>query len=558
MVIVNRRSFPTGHARAALLKAMLRVLSAHGRDTHAFLAKLRVTADDLEDETKPVPLTAVAEGARGLIAACGSGAIAEMTEHMLENDHLGVWMPMLRGTVAPHDLFRRLEAADSEFGRTTRWETIESLPGRWVGRVHISHDTQLERDGVLSQVRQAEIACIPQLFGHRPVKVKRLDDDHLTQTFRAEWPLPNAVTPFFVGVPLGAAIGLVVALLVRAEGASAALFVLAFGAVGALAVIARWREVRRRVQAGRDALRVRALERSLHLRELAASSHGSGLVGSVVAGQYRIVRRMGSGASGVIYEALRITDGLPVALKLLRAVAVHDNVASDRLRREAEALGLAWHPNVVEVVDFGSLPDGTSYLVMELLHGETLAQRLRADSRLSTEQAARIGIELCDALAAVHAAGIVHRDIKPSNLFLVAESGADKVKLIDFGIARVEWEETRITQTGGPLGTSGYMSPEQESGGPLDARSDLFAVGALLYECLTGDPPPPRSPSGHASASRSSGVQRAARPLPPEWNALIERALALDPAARFGDARAFANALRDLRVKAKTDEASGV
>ncbi len=556
MTTVNRRSFPTGHARAALLKAMLRVLTAHGRDTQEFLAKLRVTTEDLDDETKPVPLTAVAVGARALIAACGSGAIAEMTEHLLSNDHLGVWMPLLRGTVAPHDLFRRLEMTDSEFGRTTRWETLESTPGRWVGRVHVSHDALLENDGLLSLIRRAELACIPQLFGYSRVKVSRLDDDLLEQTYRVEWHLPNAVIHFALGLPLGAAIGGIVALSVHAQLASAGLFIVGFAVVGALGVIARLRDVRRRVQAGADALRVRALERSLHLRELAASSHAAGLVGSVVAGQYRIVRRMGSGASGVIYEALRITDGLPVALKLLRAVAVHDNVASDRLRREAEALGLAWHPNVVEVVDFGSLPDGTSYLVMELLHGETLAQRLRVVSRLSTDETARIGIEICDALAAVHAAGIVHRDIKPSNLFLVADQeGTDKVKLIDFGIARVEWEETRITQTGGPLGTSGYMSPEQEAGGPIDARSDLFAVGALLHECLTGEPPPPRTPSGYANVSRSSGVQRAARPLPPEWTALIERALAVDPVARFGDARAFANALRDLRVRSNKDEA---
>jgi serine/threonine-protein kinase len=364
---------------------------------------------------------------------------------------------------------------------------------------------------------------------------------------------------FAVGVPVGAAAGAIVALLVHAEVVSAALFIVCFAAVGALAVIGLLRDVRRRGQTRADGLRVRALERSLYLRELSANSHAAGLVGSVVAGQYRIVRRLESGGTGVVYEALRITDGLPVALKLLRAVAAHDNVASDRLRREAEALGLAWHPNVVEVVDFGSLPDGTSYLVMEFLRGETLAQRLRAGARLSTDEAARIGIELCDALAAVHAAGIVHRDVKPSNLFLVADqAGPDKVKLIDFGIARVEWEETRITLTGGPLGTCGYMSPEQETGGPIDARTDLFAVGALLYECLTGEPPPPRTPSGRASTSRSSGVQRAARPLPPEWGAVMERALALNPEARFGDARAFASALRGLRVTANTDEASSV
>src|SRR5208282_6392427 len=110
-------------------------------------------------------------------------------------------------------------------------------------------------------------------------------------------------------------------------------------------------------------------------RDRTAAGH---LEGSVAAGQYRIKQRMGSGASGVIYEAERISDGMPVAIKLLRAAAAHDAVASDRLRREAEALGLSWHPNVVEVIDHGYLPDGTAYLVMALLPGESLAARIQA------------------------------------------------------------------------------------------------------------------------------------------------------------------------------------
>src|SRR5262249_13792222 len=155
-----------------------------------------------------------------------------------------------------------------------------------------------------------------------------------------------------------------------------------------------------------------------------------------------------SGATGVIYEAVRMFDGQPVAIKLLRVAAAHEAVASDRLRREAEALGLSWHPNVVEVLDHGHLPDGTAYLVMELLTGESLAARLSAKGRLTPRELLPIALQVCDALAAVHAAGVVHRDLKPSNIFLVAERdqaaqaerGPDRVKLLDFGIARVEWE----------------------------------------------------------------------------------------------------------------------
>jgi eukaryotic-like serine/threonine-protein kinase len=265
---------------------------------------------------------------------------------------------------------------------------------------------------------------------------------------------------------------------------------------------------------------------------------------------------MGSGASGVIYEAARISDGLPVAIKLLRAAAAHDAVASDRLRREAEALGLAWHPNVVEVIDHGHLADGTSYLVMERLRGETLAMRLKGKVRLTSVELLPIATQVCDALVAVHAAGVVHRDLKPSNIYLAIDvddpGSVERVKLLDFGIARVEWEETRITNMGAPLGTPGYMSPEQESGGEVDARSDIFALGAVLYECLVGEPPPP-TPSGLwrsgavSEGPADSGVHKAGKLIPQAWKAVIARAMAPVPGDRFQDARAFMQALRGIR-----------
>ena len=169
---------------------------------------------------------------------------------------------------------------------------------------------------------------------------------------------------------------------------------------------------------------------------------------------------------------------------------------------------------------------------------------------------------MCDALSAVHAAGVVHRDVKPSNIFLTVgrddPAGTERVKLLDFGIARVEWEETRITNMGAPLGTPGYMSPEQEMGGAeIDGRSDLFSLGAVLYECLVGEPPPPRSPSGLVRMSdsslasrRDSGTQKAAAFVTPAWSVVLDKAMALQPADRYADARAFAQALRGLGEEA--------
>ena len=200
---------------------------------------------------------------------------------------------------------------------------------------------------------------------------------------------------------------------------------------------------------------------------------------------------------------------------MLRAAVAHDTVAADRLRREAAALGLAWHPNVVEVFEDGYLPDGTCYLVMERLHGESLAMRLRRVGAMTPEELMPIALQLCDALGAVHAAGIVHRDVKPSNIFLAQEPGSNalRVKVLDFGIARVEWAETRLTNANAPLGTPGYMSPEQEQGEEIDQRTDLFGMGVVIYECLTGFAPPLK-PSELWERARirnenESGVQRA-------------------------------------------------
>jgi serine/threonine-protein kinase len=356
-------------------------------------------------------------------------------------------------------------------------------------------------------------------------------------------------------------------------------------ALGALTGFAAARDHSRRVESVAQRTRVYVLERSLLLRDERQSLQSGSLEGTVVAGQYRIARRMGSGGSGVIYEAVRASDGLRVAIKLLRTVAAHEAVASDRLRREAEALGLAWHPNVVDVYEHGHLADGTSYLVMELLRGETLAARLERDLRLTSAELLPIALQVCDALVAVHAAGVVHRDLKPSNIFLTESSGGAsggggtagsagtgagdatellRVKLIDFGIARVEWEETRITNMGAPVGTPGYMSPEQEAGGDIDGRSDMFSFGAMLYEALLGEPPstsksvswgPPSSRTASSPPGvTSSGVRPAKRMVPKEWQVFLSRAMALEPAQRFADARAMAQALRELAPDGASSE----
>lgn len=554
---MNRISFPAGQVSACFVKALLLHLDAERGKAAAeqWLSEIRMRRDDLEDETRGLPLFSHHAALKAFVEVASREAIAETWRYVIGVENLGFWMRILRGTHGPHDAFARLDSTDSEYGRTTRWTTLVAGPNFWRGRVHLLHDPAVESDGLLALSRVAELIAVPALFGFQRGDVKAIGTSEgslgeLCQEYEVRWRVPAVGR----SAALGAIVGGVVSsagLLSGPQSLGAA--VLALGIAGGAAVGSGWgREKQRRAEAAAQQTRVNALERMLALKEWRSQSATGSLHGTVIAGDYRIKERLGAGASGVIYEAERIGDGFPVAIKLLRVAAAHEAVASDRLRREAEALRLAWHPNVVEVIDHGHLPDGTAFLVMELLRGESLAFRLRKGA-LSPAQLFPIATEVCDALGAVHAAGIIHRDVKPANIYLVrAEDGRETVKLLDFGIARVEWAETRITNMGAPLGTPGYMSPEQEAGGTIDARSDLFAVGAVMYEALVGEPPPP-TPSGLWLAGntpdlvpRSTRVGESLSKLPLAWRVLIQRALAPAPEDRFQDARAMAQALREL------------
>ncbi len=158
-----------------------------------------------------------------------------------------------------------------------------------------------------------------------------------------------------------------------------------------------------------------------------------------------------------------------------------------------------------------------------------------------------IALEVCDALIAVHAAGVVHRDLKPSNVFLtkVSDGRGERVRILDFGIARVEWAEPRLTMTGMPIGTPGYMSPEQEQGVEIDGRSDIYAFGALLYRCLTNTAPP-EGLGQLLSDARAPNVEPLLRPLPDGWRTIVRRATHPLPRERFPDARALRQALTEI------------
>ncbi|HEU4533938.1 MAG TPA: serine/threonine-protein kinase [Polyangiaceae bacterium] len=570
-----------------LKSLFLYVRDAHGTDAaDDLLATLELSNNDLANETRPVTMALWLAALEAFVKKYGKEELLETWRGVIHPDNLGVWMRVLRGVTAPEGAFRQLDALGSDEVRSGRWETLECVNGLWRGRVYLTHDPRFEREGLLSQARAAELRGVPALFGLGPGKVKLISNERHTfasrtgsafQEYVVEWQVatpPKLPPPWMLA---GAA----------TVGATAGLVTPALGVIGALAGAAAAAYGARRSQQqkaerlSQEGQRVRllALERGTQLREGTTKATVRYEEGSVVAGAYRLGAQIGSGANGVIHAAVRLSDQTPVALKLLRLAVAHDALASDRLRREAEAMGLAWHPNVVELYDHGLLPDGTAYLVMELLRGESLANRLQRQVRMTSEELLPVALSLCDALGAVHAAGVIHRDLKPSNIFLV-DRGEDKptaVKLLDFGIARVEWAETRITMAGSAVGTPGYMSPEQEGGreGAVDARTDLYALGAVLHECLTGVTPrlPDEEESEpNRSLTPASGIQRAAptgsaehwpaklrealagHPHEQAWHDILSGALAREPRDRFVDARAMRKAIAALDPSASDSE----
>jgi predicted Ser/Thr protein kinase len=208
------------------------------------------------------------------------------------------------------------------------------------------------------------------------------------------------------------------------------------------------------------------------------------LPGSTLAGRYRLERELGRGGMAVVYRALDEKLGVPVAVKLLLPGAEPSYLALERLRREAAAYAQLDHPNIVKLHEF-VLDLDAAFIAMELVEGPSLKQRILLEGRLAVEEVAELGAQIASALDAAHRQGVIHRDIKPQNV-LLAPGG--RVKVVDFGLARVA-SLSGVTATRTTIGTPEYMAPEQIQAQPVDPRADLYALGVLLYECLTGRPP---------------------------------------------------------------------
>jgi serine/threonine-protein kinase len=272
-----------------------------------------------------------------------------------------------------------------------------------------------------------------------------------------------------------------------------------------------------------------------------SSLHSSPLID----GKYALLRELGSGAAGTVYEAEHLIVGKRVAVKVLDPKLSRDKTICARFVAEARAAACIAHANVVDIFDLGMNRDGVSYMVMELLSGETLCEIIEARGRLSAEYACELMLQVLAGLSAAHAKGIVHRDLKPANV-IVTHPRPDRplVKVLDFGIAKGVGISIRDESL---VGTPMYMAPEQALGQDVDVRADVYAAAAILYELLAGQPP---FDGNSAHAVLAKVVAGRFRPLseqnpevPPELAAIVEAGLSLDPESRIPSAERFAERL---------------
>jgi serine/threonine-protein kinase len=281
------------------------------------------------------------------------------------------------------------------------------------------------------------------------------------------------------------------------------------------------------------------------------------LEGEVLADRYRLEEVLGDGGMGCVYRAEHLTIGKRLAVKVLAPEFASNKEYRARFLREARAISQIDHENVVEVTDFGVAPNGAMFLVMELLRGEGISDLTLREGAIPWRRAKPMILQVCRAIEAAHAQGILHRDIKPDNCFRIERAGnPDFIKVLDFGLAKIvhghQSLDASLTGVGRVMGTAEYMSPERVRDRPLDVRSDIYSLGILLYEMTTGSVP--------FSGDHYTEVfdqQLNASPVPPRrvapragipmaLEAAILRAMQKEPSARFQTVREFADALSSI------------
>ena len=288
-------------------------------------------------------------------------------------------------------------------------------------------------------------------------------------------------------------------------------------------------------------------------------SSGDPFIGRVLDSKYELLSRLGEGGMGMVYRARRVHIGDEVAVKLLHSKFATDDAAVERFRREARAAAQLHHPNVVTIHDYGEVGGRNphTFIVMELVPGESLREVLKRVGRFTPERAIALMQGVCAGVGAAHRRNIVHRDIKPDNIIIIppeADGEPERAKVVDFGIAKLRdlaAADNNLTQTGSVVGTPYYMSPEQCRGDELDARSDVYSLGALLYEMLAGAPPfVAQTMTGIVAKhlTEAPAPFAAALDVPPALESVVLRTLAKNPDGRPADAAALA---RELQTTSK-------
>ncbi len=272
--------------------------------------------------------------------------------------------------------------------------------------------------------------------------------------------------------------------------------------------------------------------------------------GALIAGRYRLERLLGEGGMAIVWAATHVITQRAVAMKFLREALRGKEELRVRFHREASASSALRHPNVVEILDVFDFEEGAPVMVMELLEGETLGQKLERDRKLSLEETAALILPVISAVGAAHAFGIVHRDLKPDNVFLVSTPASTRVKVLDFGIAKVMSgvnSRAMRTEAGSMLGTPCYMAPEQASGHAVDHRADIWSLGVILYECLSGKRPIEGDDLLQVVTRLQTAtivpLERLAPELPHDVHAAVMQMLSRDPARRPADLTAASRLL---------------
>jgi hypothetical protein len=479
--------------RAGVLKPyLLRLRQEKGEKAYRELLEgINLSTATAENETAWISAALARRALRALEKALGRPALALRGEWAVHPEALGSYVRLLRGAASPLDAYRQFCEHSAETSRVGSY-TFERLGDRRVRITYqpIAGDEAPAPDELISLAREAELASLPQFWGGPPADVA-----HEQSTAKGEpksiylvkWSEGRSRLPLPLAVGAGLLAGGLPVLVAQGNLLATALATAVGGVFGGVAgeLLRRMHaEQRRRVVEGH---RIAALERGLALRgDGGAEPTSPGeLEGTVLGGRYRILRRIGSGGIGVVYSAEHVGLGTTVAIKVLRGPAARDASEMARLRREAQVQGGIQHPNVVQTLDLDQLPDGSLYVVMELLRGRPLSDRLSREGPLAPGYAVPVFVQVCRALAAAHAKGVVHRDLKPGNIFLCDDGTA---KVLDFGMSKFQSAES-LTQEGYTLGTPEYMAPEQCIGAAVEPRTDLYAFGVLMYEALTGQLP---------------------------------------------------------------------